>query len=584
MIVADSEPGFTFKDPDRRKKLEAAFPAIEKLIDEEMKKQGLPGLAVGIVIDGELALAKGFGVTSLASKTAPDADTVYRIGSITKSFTGLALLALRDDGVLSLDEPLSKWISEAHQLVYPSRDSTPITLRQLANHTSGLPRMGPFPPEDNPAEDVVVKSLVKLSLETAPATKWAYSNFAFSLLGIAIGRAAKAPFHDVVTARILKPLGMTATVWDHEAVASGRLAPAHQPGPQGPMPNTKPARLGAGDGAGGIYSSVRDMAKYVAFQLAAYPPRNADDGKLRRATLREAHSTGVPSSLKHTAPAVAISYGYGFGRYQSCALDDIVGHNGAIDSYRADMRFSPSRGVGIVVLTNFGNGDPPVISEAVLAELKKTGAMVARAPTPSASLNVAMKRLLGIYQQWDEAAFAKILARPIHPREKAELETYKQLHGACTAFEPVTMDTPNAGWFALTCERGSLRMQLTVSGAGLILGFSGLSRGIEPPAGFAKLAAAVLSLQRKWDDKAFAKHFAKAPMPAAQMKKMAATFHARHGDCKLGRPIHFGFDWGYEVMCKKENVEMYLETAPNDANQVMNIQLQPVHDEPKRCD
>jgi CubicO group peptidase (beta-lactamase class C family) len=582
VVVADSDPGFAFKDPKRRAKLEAAFPAIEKAIDEEMKAQALPGLAFGIVIDGELVFSKGFGVTVPGGKV-PDADTVYRIGSITKSFTGLAALALRDAGTLQLDDPLAKWIPEAAQLVYPSRDSTAITLRQLANHTSGLPRMGPFEPENGPTEDVVVKALPKLALETAPGSNWKYSNLGFSLLGIALGRAAKTPYHDVIAAHILKPLGMTATVWTHEGIGD-RLAPPVIPGPKGPTtrPNP-PARLGAADGAGGIFSSVRDMAKYVAFQLAAYPPRSATDTGLRRATVREAHATGVPSGFKHTPPAMAMSYGYGWSRFETCELDDIVGHNGAIDSYRSEIRFSPSRGVGVIVLTNFGNGNPGAISDKAIAELVKTGAFVPRTPASSKALETGMTRLLAIYQQWDEAAFAKILARPIDPREKDELATYKQLHGACTGFEPAAMETATAGSFALKCERGDFEMELSVDGRGLIQGFFGFSRGVEPPPAFAKVAGAVLSLQKKWDDKIVAKHFAKSPVPAEQRKKMAATFHARHGDCKLVRPIHLGFDWGYEVACKKEDLEMFIATAPGDANQVMGLQLRPVHGAPKRC-
>ncbi|MBA3500031.1 MAG: beta-lactamase family protein, partial [Deltaproteobacteria bacterium] len=583
VVVSESDPGFAFKDPKRRAKLEAAFPAIEKAIDAEMKAQALPGLVVGIVFDGELAFSKGFGVTAPGGK-APDADTVYRIGSITKSFTGLAALALRDAGTLQLDDPLAKYIPEATQLVYPSRDSAAITLRQLANHTSGLPRMGPFEPENGPTEEVVVKALPKLALETAPGTNWKYSNLAFSLLGIALGRAAKAPYHDVVATHILKPLGMTATTWDHQGIGE-RLAPPTLPSPKGPITSPQaPARLGAADGAGGIFSSTRDMAKYIAFQLAAYPPRSAEDpGPLRRSTLREAHATGVPAGLKHSLPAIALSYGFGWNRLQSCELDDMVGHGGGIDSYRSDIRFSPSRGVGVIVMTNFGNANPNAFTDKVLAELGKTGAFVARAPSSSKALETAMSRLLAIYQTWDEAAFAKILARPIDPREKDELATYHKLHGACTGFEPATIETASAGSFTLKCERGVLEMELSVDGTGQIQGFFGFSRGVEPPPALAKTASALLSLAAKWDDKLATKVFPKGPTPMEQRKKLAATFHERHGDCKIAGAIHLGFDWGYEVKCKKEDVEMFILHAPGDATKVDGLQLRPVHGAPKRC-
>src|SRR5262249_29871590 len=147
-MFATATPPPAFADPDRRTKLAAAFPELDKALEQERTTHGVPGVSVGIVIDGELAYAKGFGVVDPATKSVPDADTVYRIGSISKSFTGLALLSLRDEGVLDLDDPLAHWVPEAGKLVYPTRDERPITLRQLTQHTSGLPRMGPFDPEN----------------------------------------------------------------------------------------------------------------------------------------------------------------------------------------------------------------------------------------------------------------------------------------------------------------------------------------------------------------------------------------------------------------------------------------------------
>ncbi|HUQ08227.1 MAG TPA: serine hydrolase domain-containing protein, partial [Kofleriaceae bacterium] len=144
-----------FADPARRAKLEAAFASIDAKIEAAMKTNNVPGMAVAIVIDGQTAYAKGFGVADLATKTPARADTVYRIGSITKSFTGLAILALRDQGLLGIDDPLVRWIPEAAGLVYPTRDAHPLTLRQMLSHSAGLPRMGDFPRADATEQQVV---------------------------------------------------------------------------------------------------------------------------------------------------------------------------------------------------------------------------------------------------------------------------------------------------------------------------------------------------------------------------------------------------------------------------------------------
>jgi CubicO group peptidase (beta-lactamase class C family) len=565
-LFADSDAGYAFVDPERRKKLEAAFPAIEAALEAERLKQGGPGFAFGIVIDGELAYAKGFGTVSLEGKAVPDADTVYRIGSITKSFTGLALIGLRDEGALGLDDPLVKWIPEAAGLVYPSRDAAPITLRQLLSHTSGLPRMGPFEAEKGPTEDIVVKSLAKLPLESAPGERFSYSNLGFGLLGIVASHAGRAPLHDVIGKRVIKPAGMTSTFWTREDVPAGRLAPAYDPAPTRPVPAKDHARLGAMEGAGAIYSTVRDMARYVALQLAAYPARSdRDDGPIRRASVREAHSTGVAGragvtivpGAKRGEPAVDLSsgsYGFGFGREQNCAVSDLVRHGGAIESYRAEMMLAPSRGVGIVLLTNFGRANAAVFSELAFAELVRTGALVERKPKPVAAFESVTKQFLAVYNQWDEAAYKAMLdpnRRPI-PEEQAELAGYKALHGTCKSMSIVDVQAASSVRFAMQCERGKLEMDMFVkTESGLIDGFVGTSRGVAAPPELAKMGEAVASLVAKWDERVYKKHLTKSGPPRDEGKTMFAELRELHGSCKVREAVHVGFDWNVMLSCDR---------------------------------
>ena len=108
-VFAPDAPDAVFLDPDRRRKLASAFPEIDAIVTEAVTRAKQPGAAVGVVIDGELAYAKGFGVTDAASKTPIDADSVFGLASVTKPFTALTVLALRDDRLLSLDDPLARW-------------------------------------------------------------------------------------------------------------------------------------------------------------------------------------------------------------------------------------------------------------------------------------------------------------------------------------------------------------------------------------------------------------------------------------------------------------------------------------------
>ena len=130
--LSDGDLGYRFDDPDRKGKFVAAANQVDLAVADEMTRQHLPGLALGIVIDGELVYSKGYGFADLDAKTPPDLDTAYRIGSLTKSFTSLGVLALRDDGVLTLDDPLVRWVPEAAGLVYPTLDARTLTLPSAA--------------------------------------------------------------------------------------------------------------------------------------------------------------------------------------------------------------------------------------------------------------------------------------------------------------------------------------------------------------------------------------------------------------------------------------------------------------------
>jgi CubicO group peptidase (beta-lactamase class C family) len=181
----------SFRDPDRKAKVVAALPKVEERIAAEVAGRKLPGFAFGVVLDGELVYAKGFGVADLDDKRPVDADTVFRIGSITKTFTSLAILKLRDAGKLSLDDPVVRTLPELAALRYPTRDSAPITIRQLLTHTSALPQFGNHRHvlrDREVTERELFNDLPHLSLLWAPGTAFSYSTFGMALLGTVVTR------------------------------------------------------------------------------------------------------------------------------------------------------------------------------------------------------------------------------------------------------------------------------------------------------------------------------------------------------------------------------------------------------------
>jgi CubicO group peptidase (beta-lactamase class C family) len=583
---ASGDPDLAFRDPDRRKKLESAFAAIDAAVADELATQKLASVSVGIVIDGELAHAKGFGFADLDRKNAPDADTIYRIGSITKSFTALALVSLRDEGAVTLDDPLTKWIPEAAKIVYPTRDAPPLTLRQMLTHTAGLPRESDFDFEHDTTEAQVLAAVEKTTLTFAPGTRWMYSNLGYVLLGLTVGRAAHAPLREVVKKRLLAPLGMTSSAYDLEDVDKARLATPYDRGPKGLEPAAH-WKVGATAGAGALFSSVRDMARYVAMQLDAYPPRSAkESAPLKRGSIREAHFNAVPVGLQvdlAEAPAKGESlvdasangYAYGWETSRRCDFPDLVRHNGGMAGYISDVAFFRDHGVGIVVLTNTAPADTGVIVQRIIAALRRSGGMSTRTPALPATFDATAKKLLALYNHWDDAAYRALVAGSRDPREQEELASYQKLHGACTAGKTSEILGPHAARVAWDCERGAFEMEIFLSADDAkVQGFLGRTKDASVPADLKKLADGVAALIGKWDESAFKKLLGKVKRPRDATFRQFEELRAGHRSCVVKSSQIEGFDRSFTLDCAQgSGLTMTLEMNPKDAGVVAGVAL-----------
>ncbi|MEA2697202.1 MAG: hypothetical protein QOI66_1473 [Myxococcales bacterium] len=488
--VADPLPAVeTFTNPDRRSKLAATFPALDTYLAGQQVGQGLPGLVFGVVIDGELAYQKGFGARAVGGTIPPDADTLYRIGSVTKTFTSAAILKLRDEGKLSLDDPAVRYLPELGAVKYPTPDSPPITLRHLLTHSSGLPRIGPFnytQADHDVTEAELLGGLGGVSLAAAPGTTASYSNFGFGLLGVVVKRVAGIRYRDYVSAAILAPLGMSSTRWAEGDVPAERLATAYQRGPAG-LQKMAHWRLGASEAAGGLYSSLRDMARYAAFQLAAYPPRNdQDQGPLRRSSLREAHVLQRPTGLSvavtsavHDAPPMieANTGGVGLAWHgrQTCQFEQIVDHAGGTEGYAALIQLLPQRGVGVVALTNLQSGDLAAVSDGALQILNRSGALDRRSFAVSPALARAAAAAAALYTSFGdpeyEALFTPAFRTSVPPTMALAIVAHlKSIHGRCQGPRPapLSIESPSAALFLVPCERGSLEYDISVGTDGRI--------------------------------------------------------------------------------------------------------------------
>jgi CubicO group peptidase (beta-lactamase class C family) len=372
----------------RRQRVEAAAPEIARVIREEIEKSQVPNAAFGLVLDDKLLVAEGLGALSDQGGQVTPAS-VFRIGSISKVMTGLALLLLRDEGRLGLDDPAERYLPELKDAVYPTRDSPLITLRHLVTHSSGLPRLGSLDYGD--AHLVSERELTAAAhgahLDFVPGTSTKYSNLAMALAGLVVSRVSGQPERAFLTQRLFTPLGMRSTVWEDAQVPAGLLAQGHSRDKEGRYQPCGPHwRLGPAEGMGGVYSSVNDLARFISFELAAWPPRDdADDGPVRRATVRESQfGAGLSRAGKST-------WGVNWAVSEDPALGHVITHNGGTEGYSSSIWLAPGKGVGLVLLSSVSsvldNLGKRALGMMVKAEKAPPPPPPAAAPPPQALLD-----------------------------------------------------------------------------------------------------------------------------------------------------------------------------------------------------
>ena len=464
-------PPAVFQDAEsRRSRVDGALPAIDAKLQSAADKMQLPTLAVGIVLDGELVFAKGYGA-------GVDDSTVFRIGSITKVITGMALLKLRDAGKVSLSAAAAQYLPELAKLVYPTSDTAPITVLQLITHDAGLPRNGPIDVTSPtpPSEAVMLKALDGLRLKAEPGRGPKYSNLGVSLLGPVIGRASGMPYRDYVSKHLLAPLKMTATVWDASDVPAGKLAQAHGDDGQ-PIAPKDHWRRGAAEADGGLYSNVRDMSRLIAAQLGAWPARNdRDTGPVKRASLRESQRMRVFERIRGrftdegspSLRASASGTGIAWQVKQTCKHDHLVWHNGGTEGYKASLFMLPQRGVGIVALSGSKKG-LDAIAMGALGDLVEDANLAARTPQPSEQLKEAMSKVASLLERGNINGPDYLTLFDAEFRQSISLQKLRQLtkdlrarHQVCRFDDFVHVDMPHLGRARFPCDAGT-ELEVTV--------------------------------------------------------------------------------------------------------------------------
>lgn len=323
---------------------------LEAHVERSMKQWGTAGLALGIVQDGEVIFLKGFGTRDVRTREAIDPDTIFAVGSITKSFTGVLAGVLADEGRITFDDRLLEHVP--HFAVADAYVTGAATLRDALSHRTGYDwRMDPLLFLSGASRAEVIDQIEHVEPHFPFRTQYGYSNVMYMVAGEALGGAAGASWDLTLADRIFKPLGMdrsSTTIRGLERQTN--VATPHRYATDGPKP-IAPRNVDVAGGAGAINSTARDMTRYIRML--------ATDGKiegrpfLKSATLKDLLTPHVDAGEDPDLRLFTNFHTWGLGwDLKDYKGRKVASHGGIIDGMHAEMAFVPGSGFGVVVLTN----------------------------------------------------------------------------------------------------------------------------------------------------------------------------------------------------------------------------------------
>ena len=445
-------------------------PEIDALFAQYQADQHVPGMVYGVVKDGRLAYVKGIGVQSLSDRRPVTPDSLFRIASMTKAFTAVAILKLRDDGKLRLDDLAEQHVPEMRGWTYPTADSPRIRVRDLLHHVGGFVTDDPWGDRQQilPQEDFTRMIAAGVPFSRVPQNNHEYSNFGYALLGRIVANASGMSYADYIRQTILTPLGMTSSGFDVIRAPKERTAVGYRW--ENERWSVEPEMAdGAFNAMGGQQVSANDYAKWVAFLLAAWPARDdPDSGPVKRATVREmaqglnfvsvANRIGASGA---TACKQAAAYGMGWRVAQDCDLGLTLAHGGGYPGYGSHIMLMPDRGVGVFAMANRTYAGPSAPAWDTAVAMEKAGLLDRRAVPVTAAVAEAFAAARAVYAAGNlgpvEGRLAgNFLMDRSAANWSAELAKLKAAAGACPDAEPLAPMGALSARFRLRCERGAI--------------------------------------------------------------------------------------------------------------------------------
>ena len=394
---------------------------LRPFIQQQMAEKGLPALSIAIIDDQQIVWAQGVGMADPQKKIPATANTVYRIGSVSKLFTDIAIMQLVELGELKLDDPITNYLPYFHP---KNPFGTPITLRQLMSHRSGLlrePPVGNYFETSQPSLADTVKSLNDTELVFASNTHTKYSNAAIAVVGYLLETHSHKPFAEYLKSSVLDPMSLCSSSFQPDPAIITNLAKAQMWTYDGLTFDAPTFQLGMAP-AGSMYSTVNDLGHFVSVLLAQGKTENGP--LLKPATLEEMWSPQFPN------PGGSV-FGLGF-TVRSLDGHRLVGHGGAIYGFATTLDLLPEDRVGVVVFATKDAANAVterIGEEALRLVLAHRAGKPLTLPPATGDVSVELgRKLAGRYGTGEDAVELKYLGGHLSMRklvggEELELRT-----------------------------------------------------------------------------------------------------------------------------------------------------------------
>jgi CubicO group peptidase (beta-lactamase class C family) len=429
---------------------------VQAVVERIVARPEAVGLSVAVAVGDEIIVDAGFGKADLEWNLPADETAIFRIGSVTKQFTGAAIMRLAETGKLSLDDPLSKYVPE-----FDTGGRT-VTIRQLLNHTSGVPSytsqpefMSKYAPRELSDEELLA-TVAGVDFDFEPGEKWNYSNTGYYLLGMVAAKASGKPFGAFLRDEFFEPLGLSRTYYGADRAIVPHRAQGYQfHAGSRQFANDEPISMNVPGAAGAMWSTAGDL---VRWQIALTEGRAVSPASYQE-------------MITSTAPTGQGDGRYGFGLMLGGEGEELrISHGGGIPGFNSSLSYLPAKGLRTAVISNSDGIPADVVESQIIAALtSQSPPPVARTgPQPGAEQAV-LKLIAGVARGEPDYS---MMSDQLAGATRGQLPMLQQTFAGLGPIRSVTfsgVDLRGADIYRVELENGALDFSIMLGPEGKVV-------------------------------------------------------------------------------------------------------------------